>query len=495
MNIIKKILIFISLGAVFLPVNAIENSLEDTDNNGLLEIHTQEELISLQMDSGTKFSSLLNDGFFEGFELNNDIDLTDINWIPIKGFNATFNGNNHVISNLTINLPDSNNIGLFGSVDAAVITNLIMDNAFVLGLSNVGALVGESLSSVTKKSSISNISIQGQIRGTINVGGVVGYAYTTNITTAHVIGDSSIQGEKSVGGIAGSFQQGSINTSSGNATITSTEEDSIMTGGLIGYATGCNVLHSSFVGDVNGTKFVGGLIGFLLNCNVKQSYSISNVKGTSVVGGLIGDVIASPSGSVALSESYASGKLIVEINDNSNIGGLIGFNPAELYIVQDSYFDISHDTPNLLTDNATHGVSTAELKCSDTVNPCGLFMSWDRAVWQFGTLDDYPTFTPLDETICQKDYTIDEMGICVKDIEEPSVLIPEVEKPDITPPKVDRPKEATLNVDKPSENSPKSDTGGSISIGFIIFLLLTIYRKNRFNITTTNVTPNANSTH
>ncbi len=419
MNIIKKLLIICYLVSVSFLVNGVSNTLEDSDNNGLLEIYTSEELAFLQMDSGMGFSRLLNDGFHDGFELKNDINLSGINWIPIKEFNATFNGNNYVISNLTIDLPDQFNVGLFGSISGATIENLILHNVDIVGFSGVGALVGNSLASLTSNVSISNISIQGQVQGGSRVGGVVGDSYLTYIRAARVIGGSTVQGTTGVGSIAGFFQQGSINTSSGNAIVTSTGSETEFTGGLIGYATGCNVLRSAFIGDVNGITHVGGLIGFVRNCNIKQTYSLSKVKGNSYVGGLIGSADVSTSVSLSLSESYASGELIADTEGDSHIGGLIGINVAEMYPVIDSYFDIDHHDPSRLDDSDIYGVSTSELKCTNEINSCQLFMSWEKEVWQFGSINDYPSFLIIEGPACEFNYTLNNEGVCIKDRVDP----------------------------------------------------------------------------
>ena len=52
-----------------------------------------------------------------------DIDLSSVeNWEPIGNdstkFTGIFDGNGHVIKNMTINRPDTNYVGLFGYTDS-----------------------------------------------------------------------------------------------------------------------------------------------------------------------------------------------------------------------------------------------------------------------------------------------------------------------------------------------------------------------------------------
>ena len=84
------------------------------------------------------------------FQLMNDIDLSSIeNWVPIQGFTGTLNGNGHVIRNLNINT-NSSNVGLFGTVDGVVISNLGIEGANVIGGtssqngSDVAVLIGKA---------------------------------------------------------------------------------------------------------------------------------------------------------------------------------------------------------------------------------------------------------------------------------------------------------------------------------------------------------------
>ena len=81
----------------------------------------------------------------------NDLDLSGINWDPIgtggagdnKYFKGVFDGNGHTIKNLTINRPDEDTVGLFGSISSgAEIKNLGLTDVDVIGNDYVGGLVG-----------------------------------------------------------------------------------------------------------------------------------------------------------------------------------------------------------------------------------------------------------------------------------------------------------------------------------------------------------------
>ena len=94
------------------------------------------------------------EGFLSStFGLANDVDATvtskwdsGAGFTPIGNnstpFTGTFNGNSYTISNLFINLPTTNDVGLLGYTSGATIENVGLVNANITGQNNVGALVG-----------------------------------------------------------------------------------------------------------------------------------------------------------------------------------------------------------------------------------------------------------------------------------------------------------------------------------------------------------------
>ena len=120
------------------------------------------------------------------YVLMNDIDLSTFNggeWKPIGGYGAfehfkgTFDGQGYVIANLTITQPFYY-IGLFGSVNNAIIknvglenTNININNEFVL---NAGGICGEYSNNNTETSYIDNCYNNGDIIIIANIGTKIG---------------------------------------------------------------------------------------------------------------------------------------------------------------------------------------------------------------------------------------------------------------------------------------------------------------------------------
>jgi hypothetical protein len=174
-------------------------------------------------------------------------------WVPIGNstagyrFNGTFNGSGNTISDLTINLPSSSYVGLFGGMFGNI-SNVGLINVNVTGSNAVGGLVGDFYGT------ISNSYSTGNVAGTTYVGGLVGTCF----------GSGSISNSYSTGNVSGST----------------------FVGGLVGVSAG-SISSSYSAGRVIGSSNVGGFVGSVTG-TIANSYSTGRVIGSSNVGGLAG---------------------------------------------------------------------------------------------------------------------------------------------------------------------------------------------------------------
>ncbi len=204
-----------------------------------------------------------------------DVDYAGLgsDWIPIGNdtaqFTGNFNGNNNTISNLTINLPSTDYVGLFGYVTGDI-SNVNLNVVNVTGQNYVGGLAGS-----INGGSIFNSSSIGIVSGGGHVGGLVGstinpaMAISNSYSTVNVTGSGDY-----VGGLTGSLE----------GTIT----------------------NSYAIGKVNGSSKVGGLIGIIGGAGsgtLNNSYATGAVTGSSEVGGLVGTLYNGFIGSSIISNS------------------------------------------------------------------------------------------------------------------------------------------------------------------------------------------------
>ena len=252
-------------------------------------------------DDLVKLQDLVNSGVDTTdvtFELTSNIDMKGINFrgIGTAGgdeqdlvFKGDFKGNNHVISNLTINTTEDY-VGLFGAVLGGSIDSVGLENCEVSGGWYVGGLAGAIVGG-----SITNSYATASVTGTSLVGGLVGAGNAT-ITNCYATG--SVTGYNYVGGLAGAIEGGSITNS---------------------YATA----------SVTGDEFVGGLVGFCSGSSITNSYATGSVTGTgSSVGGLVGAAYAIPT----LNGYYDTQKTgqTVGVGNGSYTGTVTGVTTAEL---------------------------------------------------------------------------------------------------------------------------------------------------------------------
>ena len=142
-------------------------------------------------------------------KLGADIDLGGKEWTPIGNstnkFEGVFDGDEHTITNLYVNKPNSTHQGLFGYIKGTgytncLVTDLNLTNVNVTGFNYTGGLSGQAYTCGFK-----NVTVSGNVIGGRYVGGLVGHVYT-QFEGCNFVG--SVTGEyglrDQIGGIAGS---------------------------------------------------------------------------------------------------------------------------------------------------------------------------------------------------------------------------------------------------------------------------------------------------
>jgi len=230
-------------------------------------------------------------------------------------FTGAFDGQDHTISNLTINRPATNDIGLFGRTNASTITNVGVTSVDITGGNQVGGLVGH----IRNGSTITGSYATGDVDGGTFVGGLVGLNTDSSISDSYATG--SVDGSSQVGGLVGLNQNSSNITGSYATGAVNGGGDYV--GGLVGYTlNGSSITGSYAAGDVDGSgNYVGGLAGLNQNSSsISDSYATGDVDGSgNEVGGLVG--LNQNSSSIA--DSYATGNVDGSGNE---AGGLVGYN-------------------------------------------------------------------------------------------------------------------------------------------------------------------------
>jgi hypothetical protein len=222
-------------------------------------------------------------------------DTDSINNYDFDGtaFTGVFDGNNHTISNMTIDTGGAGNdfLGLFGYTNGAQIKNL--------GIKNVSITSGDT---------------------SLAIGGLAGYNYDSSISNCYVTGNVSGGGSSFyIGGLAGENEDGNISDCFSTAAVTagnSLEAIGGLVGGNMNGGDISNCYSTNSVSSGDNSYFLGGLVGENYG-NISNCFSTCSVTGVSHAGGLAGY----NSGHISASCSTGS----VTGPDNSiALGGLIG---------------------------------------------------------------------------------------------------------------------------------------------------------------------------
>jgi len=219
-------------------------------------ISNAHQLQLMSMDLGASYTLAANIDLSES-ALASGMWNTASGFVPIGSlatpFTGTFDGLTYSISNLLINLPATNYVGLFGYISAAALSNINVAGN-VTGFDYVGGIAGKT----NALSTISTSSFTGSVTGNINVGGIVGWNDPSTITDAIVSG--TIKGLSNVGGIVGLNDLSTIYGATFSGTVIGLTTGSSNVGGIAGNNSG-SVSNVIATGGVSGASALGGVTG------------------------------------------------------------------------------------------------------------------------------------------------------------------------------------------------------------------------------------------
>ncbi len=342
--------------------DGIANAMDvDDDNDGLIEVHSLEDLdrIRFQLDGsgyvlsigGSKDTTGCASGSgCIGYELSRNLDFlsdgsyrdaqtrrtnkiawtTGAGWHPIgtstRPYMGVFNGNGYTISNLFIDNTIGSPVGLFARTAGAIIDYVGLLNVKIIGSWDTGGLVGRA----SEASIISNSFVTG------------------DITTAN----------RNAGGLVGSFEGTAFEKSEikNSYVVVEIVSDTGLVGGLVGTMNGTTSIDDSYaISSLIGERELGGLVGIgHSDSQINNSYAIPIVQGDFMLGGLIGN---------------RNDTVLVSSYSDSTISGIAGTAMAPP-------MDIT--TEALQTPTAAGSTVTE------------VYYQWSTDNWSFGNAEQYP---------------------------------------------------------------------------------------------------------
>ena len=250
-------------------------------------INTADDLQSIGDPTTGAGRSDYQDRMEQNYALSQNIDASlasgtilpigdDASGLSTNRYSGNFDGQNFTISNLTISLPTTAFVGLFGFACAsAVIKNIGLVDVSITGKHQVGALVGKLDTGRLVKNAYST----GSVAGVGDDGG--GPVPFTN-----------------AGGLIGSIFEADVETSFSTASVSGINN----VGGLIGFAASAGVTDTYAQGDVTGEKNVGGHTGYAGIGSEGNFSTYTNVYSTGLV---TGDFVANSGALIGLQDDSA----------------------------------------------------------------------------------------------------------------------------------------------------------------------------------------------
>lgn len=194
-------------------------------------------------------------------KLGNDLDFHNDEWLPVgvedQEYKGNFDGQGKTISNLYINRPGENYLGLFGTANNNnALRNITFDKVEIIGKSlynggpgglyggnYAGALVGRLLTGMVDSVSVKSFSYNSD-RDTAAgnfIGGVIGSAESINLSNSSVNTGVFMTSGDNVGGVIGFIESNANVTDCHGNNIDIAENCTGDAGGVIGTATNGNV--------------------------------------------------------------------------------------------------------------------------------------------------------------------------------------------------------------------------------------------------------------
>lgn len=284
----------------------LDGSSGDGTEEKPYQIATKAELMGLSELAANGMKVEAAEGTYPGdytgayFELIRDIDLGGMDWLPIgfyrnsaemaagilQPFQGYFDGNGKTIFNFRMYRPEWDHVGLFGAVENAQITDLLVKPGNVItGKELSGLLCGSAKNSV-----IRDVTVMGTLKTSGTAGGVAGEvlegSVIENCMADHVALDTGTEKETYTGGIVGKAANSLIADCTVNTGDTKSAriQGGGYVGGIAGFQNDTDIFNVHVMGTIggSGSQSIGGVSGKYASGRLK----VARFEGTIASSGL-----------------------------------------------------------------------------------------------------------------------------------------------------------------------------------------------------------------
>ncbi len=316
-------------------VNAVQgNATTENPDVDTTYIYTASDLVSFakSVNAGNNYSG-------KTVMLADDIDLAGIEWTPIgqtgaTTFSGVFDGQEHTISNLNVDISDltgnNDGAGLFGWIEehtaSVQIKNVNIDKANVKGHQYAGGLVGYiggAGAHVISDCSVTNSTLEANK----SVGAIFGHTATNVLTVSKVTATDNII----IGALSGrEFGVGAIFGRSNGGSVTTMSKVTV-TNNVISQEGATSAQVSDYYGTCYGTFVLDGKVSASTSSSEELSNLFSVGDSVTLKNGEFSNAISVPDGKELVVEdiqldSYNDYDIGVSVGENSTVtinGGII----------------------------------------------------------------------------------------------------------------------------------------------------------------------------
>ena len=282
---------------------------------------------------------------------NKELSNITINGTTYAGILGCFNGTLKNVSFKTLDITGTNYVGIIaysGKDDSlntvARISGVKVDGAIIRGSQNVGTLVGYAVNTELENNTVTGLTLTPTGTATQGFGGIAGFVEklsTINKNTVSITINGTIGTH--AGGIVGILRQSSIRENHSSGTISQRKYAGGIAGqigvansselGCLAFSDNSSSISISGATIANAQTFIGGLVGYHKLCDAKRSSATGNITGFAQIGGAFGQVVSSN-----LKEILAAGNVLVKDEQG---GGLVGYSDVSTILKSTAKGDVS----------------------------------------------------------------------------------------------------------------------------------------------------------
>jgi hypothetical protein len=297
-------------------------------------------------------------------------------------------GDSFVTSATTVNTTGGNAGGAIGYLYGGSTLNNVYSEAEVISTADaVGGLIGASDNGPNQ---IVRTYATGDVSGSNNVGGLIGYTAGDSVSYSYAAGGTVTGTNAMIGGLIGLAGSTSISFCFASSEVLGNITTGGAAGGLVGQFTSENIIQSFSTGNVTALE-AAGFVYYISMGTIEDSFSTGTVTGVAGLG-TAAAFVGNAHGTATLNKSYSTGTASTAINLSASSYSAVNVNNIYYYSYPANPGDV---TGAVGLDNLTAGQELNIL-----ANFSGFIGAWTIPTTNWNTTVPVNQNTPVPSWAC-----------------------------------------------------------------------------------------------